>query len=131
MSYTKDKWISFILAMLICFLGIGVEMTTNNSSLCTKNTADTSALSVYLEEDKLTEPLLGEFFITNHNVNAKNFVSASNVRWQNRTYLLVLIVGSFLQYLFCYQSAECKEDGQLFLCRSAIVDYIHLKDSGE
>lgn len=36
-----------------------------------------------------------------------------------------------LLYRSIYQSSESKEDGQLFSCRSVIIDYIHQKDSGE
>ena len=129
----REKTICFILAIILFFLGITVENSTVDTSFSRSKTEMgttvstlRSVKSVVEEETACTLNMIG---------NSSSFLRAnmpnSITKGQYRAILSFLVVGSFLQYLFYYQSAESKEDGQLFLCRTVVVDYIHLKDSGE
>lgn len=128
----REKTICFILAIILFFLGMSVEISTADTSFsCSTNMKSTTESVIrsanYVEEETVcTLNMLGngcDFLRAN--------MSSTITKGQYRAILSFLIVGSFLQYLFYYQSAESKEDGQLFLCRTVVVDYIHLKDSGE
>lgn len=127
-----DKFICCMLATILLFMGIGVAMSANNSSsLCTENTTAFTDAVLSSVEYGIEEPTVCSLSMLNNSASIVQNSMTGMIRWQDRGILMFFIVGSFLQYLFYYQSAECKEDGQLFLCRSAVVDYIHLKDSGE
>lgn len=129
----RDKFICCILVSIVLFLGFGVAMSTTDSScLYTSNSNITTESFLSSVEHNIAETRVCTVTMLNRGANIVcGNVNATMSRWQSRESLLFLVVGFFLQYLFSYQSAEMKEDGQLFLCRSAIVDYIHRKDSGE
>lgn len=141
-----------IFAVILSLLGIGVELTTTNTSnLCTLNSivservmmdaelgtpteARIYSVNQIVQESPVCTPRMLENRVELFRRNTGNSVH----RGQCREAFLVLIVGMFLQYLLgrltqtdSYQIAESKEDGQLFLCRTAVVNYIHSKDSGE
>lgn len=128
----REKMICCMLAAILFFWGISAGSTAMNSSFSrlanlTGTTNETLCSVKYItEETSVCTPAMLSKSIQMIRGNS----ARTMIRWQDRTVLLFL-AGVFLQYLFYYQSAESKEDGQLFLCRSVIVDYIHLKDSGE
>jgi len=134
MNITKSvKLICCILALVLCFLGFGVTMSfTKSSFFCAQKSGSVTETAIRLDEDVMEEICVCTISMLNQDMKyIRGNVVGLITRWQNRQFLLFFVAGWFLQYLFYYQSEECKEDGQLFLCRSAIVDYIHLKDSGE
>lgn len=134
MNITKSvKLICCILALVLCFLGFGVTMSiTESSFLCAQKSGIFTETTICSDEDIIEEICVCTVSMLYQGMESiRGNVVGTITRWQNRQFLLLFVVGWFLQYLFYYQSEECKEDGQLFLCRSAIVDYIHLKDSGE
>lgn len=130
---SKKNFICCILAMTLVFLGISVAMPTSDSVyLRTTSLESASNSSFYSVNNTIEEPLVCTLTMLNHGFNViRGNLNGSMIRWQDRDILLFLVVGCFLQYLFYYQSFESKEDGQLFSCRSLIVDYIHMRDSGE
>jgi len=129
----REKIVCYILAVVLCLWGMSVAGPTANSSFSRvlnevgAASATLSSVEHIVEADVVCIP---NFMNKNSGV-VRNNVSNSTIRWQDRGVLLFFVVGVFQQYLFYYQSAECKEDGRIFSCRTAIVDYIHLKDSGE
>lgn len=126
------KGLCCFLAVILLFLGMSVEVkNTNSSFLCSKTVIGGSRVTISMTDYMEEEPLCTLNMLTNGSEIFRSNISNSMVRGSHRARLLFFIVGSFLQYLFFYQSAESKEDGQLFLCRTVVVDYIHLKDSGE
>ena len=124
-----EKQICFIIAFGMFFAGMCLEVVeTDSSFLCAKNTyAESSVLEA---EDYLLEEMSA--FTLDMMYNGTSAIcrglGQSMIRWRGSGILLFCIVGMFLQYLFYYQSTECKEDGQLLLCRSVAVKYIHQKD---
>lgn len=134
MNVTKRvKLICCILASILWFLGFGVVLSTTESSfLFADNISSSTENTIRSDEQVVGETRVCTLSMLHQNMEIlRGNTIDSMTRWKNREFLLFLVVGWFLQYLFYYQSEESKEDGQLFLCRSAIVDYIHLKDSGE
>lgn len=128
----NGKIICCLIAVIVLFLGISTEVSVADSSFsrATNETSTTGQMirssEVVMEEAPVcTISMLqsGTKLIRSNMMNAMN-------RWQSRAMILFVVVGSILQFLF-YQSAESKEDGQLFLCRSVIVNYIHQKDNGK
>lgn len=124
----RERVICCIVATILFFLGISVETTTVDSSFLgtTESASMRSAEHIVNEADVCTPSML-----TRGTTSIQRSLTNSVSKWQSRTVLIFLFAGVSLQYLLCYQSAQSKEDGRLFLCRSMIVDYIHLKDSGE
>ncbi len=152
---TKGRIVCYIFAVILFFLGIGVEITTTNSSfLCSLNVASTtdmtstvSAIStgvtsnamLYSNNQVIEEvPVCTLGMLASRTEALRGNMSISVLRKQSRGAFFILIAGIFLQYLLgrliqegSYQGTESREDGQLFLCRTVVVDYIHRKDSGE
>lgn len=127
----SGKIICCLIAVIVLFLGIGAEVSATDSSFSRAiNETSTTNQTLRSTEGILDEAPICTLSMLQDGMRGihGNMTSVMN-RWQDRTIVLFLVVGSFLQFLF-YQSTESKEDGQLFLCRSVIVDYIHLKDSG-
>ena len=128
----QKRLVCYILVIALLFLGVSVgEKYADASFVYPENEISTtgtimSASSYVEKEDVCTLNMLSG----SNSVLRSNFTD-SMLRGSYRDILSLFIVGSFLQYLFYYQTAESKEDGQLFLCRTVVVDYIHLKDSGE
>ena len=114
------------------FTGMCLEMVqTDSSFLCAKKM---NAETGVLEADSLVMDEVSVFTLDMiHNSTSMIFRGMGNtmIKWQGSAVLLFSIVGTFLQYLFYYQSCECKEDGQLLLNRSIAVKYIHQKDGGK
>lgn len=133
MSVAKNrKMICCLMAMILLFLGMSVELKSADTSfLCSKNHSCTTRTVIHAANYVEEKTVCTLNMLTNGNDVLRGNMTSSVIRGQYRAILVFLIVGSFLQYLFYYQSAESKEDGQLFLCRTVVVDYIHLKDSGE
>ncbi len=126
----KQKIICCVLATIIFLWGISVVVTTANSSFLSSINVKSTTNTILCSTDHIMkESVVCIPSMLNKSMDAIR--SRAGGSWQNKSVYLFLVVGCFLQYLFYYQSAESKEDGQLFLCRSVIVDYIHLKDSGE
>lgn len=124
------KILCCIVAVVLFILGISVEISAADSSfLDATNVTSTANQTLRSTEDIVEETPVCTPNMLQNSMNAIRGNMTSATRWQDRTMVLFLIVVSVLQFLF-YQSTEAKEDGQLFLCRSVIVDYIHLKDSG-
>ena len=124
----NEKVICCVLAAIMFFMGMCLETTEADSSFsyATKSISDVTICSVdYITDDVETCTL--DMLNKNTVCIRGNMASAVN-KWQNRAVLLFFIAGSSLQYLFYYQSTECKEDGQLLLCRSVAINYIHQKD---
>ena len=129
MSITKKtRYISFAIAIILLVLGIRLAMPeTDSSFLCTKNTFD---VTTFQADNLIKETPMCTVTMLNDGMSMMRNVSTTITRWRDKAKVIFLLLGVFLQYRF-YQSTECKEDGQLFLCRTVVVDYIHLKDSGE
>lgn len=127
------NYICIVLAVACVFLGIGAAMPAlDSASLCASNSEGALDSFLYSVNNTIEEPPVCTLTMLNHGADAiRGNMNGSFLRWQGRDVLLFLVVGCSLQYLFCYQSSESKEDGQLFSCRSLIVDYIHTRDSGE
>lgn len=127
MLKTKERFICCLWAAIMCFVGMCLDTTETDSSFsCTTRVSSAMMCSVdYIEDDvdTCTLDMLNKSVISIRG----NIANALN-KWQNRAVLLFFIAGVALQYLFFYQSAECKEDGQLLLCRSVAINYIHQKD---
>ena len=124
----KEKIICCILAGIMFFMGMCLDTVEADSSFScsTKGISDATISSVdYIVDDveTCTPDMLNKSTISIRG-NAANAVN----KWQSRAVLLFFIAGISLQYLFYYQSSECKEDGQLLLCRSVAINYIHQKD---
>lgn len=127
------KIVCYILTVVMSFWGMNIAVAITHSSFSHITKAASAVSETISADEHITEAdvvyipnLMNQItgFMRNNTTN-------TSVRWQDRVVLLFWVVGVFQQYLFYYQSAECKEDGQIFSCRTAIVDYIHLKDSGE
>ena len=127
-----EKIICCVLAMILFFLGISVEVKNADASfLHSENAAYSTRATISSTNHMEEETVCTLNMLINGSEVLRSNMSNSMVRGSYQTCLSFFIVGAFLQYLFYYQSAESKEDGQLFLCRTVVVDYIHLKDSGE
>ena len=124
-----EKQICLIIVIAMFFAGRCFEMLeTDSSFLCAKNayvSSDAIEADSYVVESTAICPLN---MIYNGTTTICRNLGNSVMRWQGSAVLLFCIVGMFSQYLFYYQSCECKEDGQLLLCRSVAVKYIHQKD---
>lgn len=127
------KRVCCLCATILLFLGISVSGAIADSAFLHVHNA-TSASNTFLSS---AEQFVQETSICTVDMLSRGFQNASINRnasigkGQHRLYLSAFHVANFMQYLFYYQSSELKEDGQLFNCRSLIVDYIHLRDSGE
>lgn len=126
MLKTKERIICYMVAVIMFFMGMCLETTKADSSFsCATNATATTLSSVdYIsaDVDNCTLDMLNK-----PTLSIRGNMSSSISRWQGRM-VLFFVVGLGLQYLFYYQSEECKEDGQLLLCRSVAVNYIHQKD---
>ena len=124
-----EKLICLIIVIGMFFTGMCLEMVqTDSSFLCAKNMDAEASL---IEADSLLmdeESVFTLDMIHNSTSAICRGMSNASIKWQGSAVLLFSIVGMFLQYLCYYQSCECKEDGQLLLCRSVAVKYIHQKD---
>lgn len=128
------KLICMLIVIILFFRGIGVVSVTSGSSFSDSvNVSDIMSEVLYAVDYVVEEPVvcIPAMLSKGFSFSSHIAVAGNTIRWQNREVLLFLVVGVFLQYLFSYQSAEGREDGQLFLCRKMIVDYIHRMDSGE
>ena len=124
-----EKPICLIIVIAMFFVGMCLEMAKTDSSFLCANTINMESNAIEAENyvmDKTTECTLN--MIHNGTSVVCRGLGNSMMRWQGSAIMLFCIVGMFLQYLFYYQSSECKEDGQLLLCRSVAVKYIHQKD---
>lgn len=127
------KRICCLCATILLFLGMSVSGAIADSTFLHVHNATSvsnaflSSAEQYIQETSVcTVDMLSRSF-QNASINR----NASIGKGQHRLCLSAFHVANFMQYLFYYQSSELKEDGQLFNCRSLIVDYIHLRDSGE
>ena len=125
----QEKLICIIIVIGMFFSGMCLEFTQIDSSfLCAK---DMDAEGSLLEEDSLLVSGASIFtldMMRNSTSLICRELGNSSARHHGGIVLLFSVVGAFSQYLFFYQSCECKEDGQLLLCRSVAVKYIHQKD---
>lgn len=128
-----EKNICCILATILIFLGMSGEGTIADSFFsCAFNIAGNTETSIYAEDTGITVPAVCTIsMLKSGSQTIRSAAGGYTYRWQNKLYFSVFCAAAYLLYRFMYQSAESKEDGQLFLCRSVIVDYIHQKDSGE
>lgn len=130
------KWkknICCILATILLFFGMSGDVSVTDSSfLCTSNIASTTETSIAATEIGIIVPAVCTLNMLKGGSQAIcSVVGGAVFRWQNKVYFSAFFLTAYLLYRSIYQSTESKEDGQLFLCRSVIVDYIHQKDSGE
>lgn len=122
-----EKHICLIVVIAMFFIGMCLENAeTDSSFLCTRNIESDAIEAENYVMDTTTVCTLD--MIHNGTSSICRVLGSPMMRWQGSAILLFCIVGMFLQYLFYYQSCECKEDGQLLLCRSVAVKYIHQKD---
>ena len=124
-----EKQICIIIVIAMFFVGMCLEIAeTDSSFLCAKNTY--VELNAMEEENDVIDSTTVCTLDMIHNGTSSICRGLGNpvMRWQGSAVVLFCIVGMFLQYLFYYQSCECKEDGQLLLCRSVAVKYIHQQD---
>lgn len=124
----NERIICCMLTAIMFFVGMCLEICETDSSFSYKDSMHLEEIvscENYVVEDveACTLDMLNQGF-----VSARSITVNSMSRWQSKAILLFLIVGEFLQYLFYYQSEECKEDGQLLLCRTVAVKYIHQMD---
>ena len=128
MLKTNEKIICCFLAIIMFFMGMCLETTKADSSFsCAAiSLSDATISSVdYITDDVETCTL---DMLNKSTVSVRGNMANAMNKWQSRAVLIFFIAGISLQYLFYYQSAECKEDGQLLLCRSVAINYIHQKD---
>ena len=124
-----EKQICLIIAFVMFFAGMCLDIPEADASFCCTNNEEASAYVFEEESSVLTEASVCTLsMIYNGTASLCRGLSNSLLRGHGGTVILLSIVGFFLQYLFYYQSEECKEDGQLLLCRSVAVKYIHQKD---
>lgn len=127
MQMTIEKKVCCIMAVILLLSGMCVENFNADSSFLrvSEETSSTMRSASYVADEiaSCTTDMLGK-----GNISIRTNVSNQVNRVQSRMILLFLYVGAILQYLLYYQSSEHRENGQLSLCRSMAVDYIHQKD---
>lgn len=124
-----EKQICFIIVFVMFFGGMCLEVIETDSSFLCANDLYAESNAIEAESYVLEEASIFTLDMIHNGTSAIcRGLGNSMMRWQGSAVLLFCIVGMFLQYLFYYQSCECKEDGQLLLCRSVAVKYIHQKD---
>ena len=124
----RKQTICYIMAVILLFVGMSVDKTIAKSSFFSVDTPEKSyvcSVNYIIEDAVIVTPGM---LIRNNILVFRRNTMPSVLKW-NR--IVSLILENFAQYLLGYENTESKEDAQLFLCRSIIVDYIHLKDSGE
>ena len=130
MQMTREKMICCIMAVMLLLSGMCVESSATDSSFshASEEAFSTIRSASYVADEiaSCTTDMLGKGNASIR-LNTGNYVN----RGQSRIILLFLYVGAILQYLLYYQSSEHRENGQILLCRSVAVDYIHQKDGGK
>jgi len=123
----KEKIICCVIATILIFIGMYVETPAIDSSFSNASKSTNASISSvnHIAED--VESCTVDMLRRSTSV-LRGYMENSGSRWNDRANLIFLVVGLFLQYLLYYQSMECKEDGQLLLCRSVAINYIHHKD---
>ena len=130
---SKEKNICCFLAAIILFLGMSVDISgTDSSFLCNSHIVNTTNETLQSLSAGFSEPVACTLNMISAGAQTMRAVAnGTTFRGQTKAQVTVFFVGAYFLYRSIYQSSESKEDGQLFLCRSIIVDYIHQKDSGE
>lgn len=127
----NGKSICCLLAVILFFMGIGVEVSAVDSLSSRTIFSDYGQSTIDSHEEVMVDSAVCTPNMLRSEMRLSRGSKLNNiVRWQMKSAVVFLVVGNLLQFLF-YQSLEGKEDGQLFACRTMIVDYIHLRDSGE
>ena len=127
----NGKYMCCLFAVILFFMGIGVEVSAVDSLSSRTIFSDYSQSSISSTEEIVTNEMVCTTNMLRSEIRAGRTVKTGGIyQWQGRAVAVLFVVGNFLQFLY-YQSSEGKEDGQLFSSRTVIVDYIHLKDSGE
>ncbi len=122
----NGKMIMCLVASILFFFGMCLEFVQIDSSFLYVNATDATVIRMVDHTIDGQEACILGMIKKESSTNRHN--TYNHVRWQPREVLLFLIIGVFQQYLFTYQSAECKEDGQLLLCRYVPIGYIHQQD---
>lgn len=129
----NERVILCLIACILFFVGMCLDMAMTDSSLLHANDIATATISLvdYIEE---SEEVCTVGMLRKETGSIRS-ITDSSFRWQSKAVLLLLVVGMFLQALLgrlirarSYQRAECKEDGQLLLCRYVSISYIHQQD---
>ncbi len=130
MNEKNEKRICFALAIIMFFVGMCLEITEIDSSFLYANTMVAHPEVIEVEDYVMDETAGCTLnMISNNTVSICRSLNNSMTRLQGAGVLMLFcFVGMALQYLFIYQSAECKEDAQLLLCRFVAVRYIHQQD---
>ena len=121
MQKRYEKQICFIMVIVMFFVGMCLEMAETDSSFLYANLVNAEADAIEAENYVMDQETVFALDMMHNRI-------LTICRGLGNTILFFSIVGISLQYLFYYQSSEIKEDGQLFLCRSVAVRYIHQKD---
>ena len=127
----NGKYMCCLFAVILFFLGIAAEVFAVDSLPLHAIFSDYSQSSISSTEEIVANDMVCTTNMLRSEIRVGRTVKTGGIyQWQGRTVAVLFVVGNFLQFLY-YQSSEGKEDGQLFACRTMIVDYIHLRDSGE
>ena len=127
----KGRYISCIFAVILFFLGIGAEITAVDSLSLHAIFSDNTQSAISSSEEIIENAMVCTTNMLRSEIRAGRTAKTGGIyQWQGKAVAVFLVVGNFLQFLY-YQSSEGKEDGQIFSSRTMVVDYIHLKDSGE
>ena len=133
MRVTKyERMICCFIATIFLLMGVSAVFSVSNSFSLRTNTDNTTVMYINSVQNEVQDEAICTLsMLANNSKIIRESMSNSMMRGQYRFVLSFFLIASSVQYLFYYQSEESKEDGQLFSCRTLIVDYIHLKDSGE
>ena len=131
-EHVYRRTICCLVAVIMLFLGISAEASAIDSSfLRASNVKSATSASINaIDNIAQSEPACTIAMLQNGLNALRACVNGGFGRGQIRMASMFLMVANFLQFLV-YQETEGKEDGQLFLCRSVVVDYIHQKDNGK
>ena len=129
----RKRYICLVMVFILFFLGMGIDVSNTDSSF-SYNSSYINAQETYPQETEVSvfSPAICTLnMIRGGSQSLYNVSNSAIIRYHNKVYFSAFFLIAYLLYRSIYQSSECKEDGQLFLCRSVIIDYIHQKDSGE
>ena len=127
----NGKSICCLLAVILFFMGIGAEITAVDSLSLHTYFSNASQSAIGSSEEVSTDVLMCTPSMLRSEMRAsRGYRAGSLLQWQAKSAAVLFVVGNLLKFQY-YQSSEGKEDGQIFSSRTRIVDYIHLRDSGE
>ncbi len=126
------RYICCLLATILCFLGMSVELTNTDSTfLCALEYSNTSHISMISADTGVTENVECTLNMLKGSHSLQNAMSNTASKVRIRTFVYISFCIATVWYLSISQKTECKENFEHICCKSVAVDYIHRKDSGE